>query len=138
MKLIICAVFVFQLSNFTHGQKVVNISDSLRKCSDVIKEVSYYWKLDSLANNGYRRCAFRRLLESKLDKISRIFLLEKLGKPNEISDNFNGDTAFIYYCFDSKAMPENYRGAMAVGYISFLFRKNEDCVSWVTEGEGDR
>jgi hypothetical protein len=138
MKFITCLVSVFQLSNFAYSQHGATTKDSLKKCSDVIKEVSYYWKLDSLANNGFRECAYKKVLKSKLDKISKSFLLEKLGKPNEISENFNGDTAFIYYYFDIKAMPKTYEAPLAVWYISFFFKKNEDCASWVTEGDGDR
>jgi hypothetical protein len=138
MKFIACLVFVFHLSNITYCQTRPNVKDSMSRCSNVIEEISYYWKLDSLANNGFRECAYKKVLKSKLDKISKSFLLEKLGKPNEISENFNGDTAFIYYYFDIKAMPKTYEAPLAVWYISFFFKKNEDCASWVTEGDGDR
>jgi hypothetical protein len=78
MKFITCLVFVFKLSNFAYSQNRPNIKDSMSRCSKVIAEISYYWKPDSLANNGYRRCASGGILESKLDKISKSFLLEKL------------------------------------------------------------
>jgi hypothetical protein len=78
MKFITCLVFVIQFSTFTYSQNRPNVKDSMSRYSKVIEEISYYWKLDSLANNGYRRCASGGILESKLDKISKSFLLEKL------------------------------------------------------------
>ena len=138
MKFIVCIALGIMFSNVTYSQPRANIKDSLRKCSDIIEEVSYYWKLDSLANNGFRECAYRKVLKSKLDKISKSFLFEKLGKPNQISEKFNGDTEYIYYYFDIMAMPKNYDAPLATWYISFLFRKNEDCASWINEGDIDR
>jgi hypothetical protein len=137
MKSILCIIISLQFSTSTYSQNRPNVKDSMI-CSKVIEEVSYYWRLDSLANNGFRECAYKKVLKSKLDNISKSFLLEKLGKPNEISENFNGDAAFIYYYFDIKAMPKNYEAPLATWYISFFFRKNQDCASWITEGDSDR
>jgi hypothetical protein len=138
MKLILSIIVCLLFSSFIYSQSRPNFQDSLTKCSWVIKEVSYFWILDSLANNGYRRCAVSRILESKLDKISKSFLLEKLGKPNRISEKFDGRIEYIYYYFDIMAMPKNYEAPMGTGYISFLFRRNEDWVSFRTEGDIDR
>lgn len=138
MKLILSIIFCLLFSNFTYSQNRPNFNDSIITVSRIINDVSYFWKLDSLANNGYRSCASERLLKAKLDKISKAFLLEKLGKPSTISEKFNGDIEYIYYTNDILKMPKNFEAPLATWYVGFLFRKNEDWVSWLLEGDIDR
>jgi hypothetical protein len=86
--------------------------------------VSYFWKLDSLANNGFRLYSISSLLRTKIDKINPDFLIENLGKPFQIR-KMNGRKEYIYYCFQQRAMPEKYRGLFDNTYLSFKFDENE-------------
>jgi len=126
------------LSNSTLGQQRPNIKDSILITSWNIKDIGYFWRLDSLANNGYRRCVVHRILEAKLDKISKSFLFTHLGKPNRESKRFDGATEYIYYYFDILAMPKSFEAPLATGYISFLYLKDQDWASSVREGDIDR
>jgi hypothetical protein len=135
----LCLAFLFSSSsNSVLGQQRPNIKDSVKIASWNIKDIGYFWRLDSLANNGYRRCAVHRILDAKLDKMSRPFLFEHLGKPNRESKRFDGSTEYIYYYFDILAMPKSYDAPLGTGYISFLYRKDQDWASSITEGDIDR
>jgi len=95
--------------------------------------VSYYWKLDSLANNGFRLYAYQDLLKSKIDKVDRAFLLDKLGKPNQIEQTNHGKE-YIYYFYDSKKMPKENGRPFECGYISFKFGEYDKYLSSIDEG----
>jgi hypothetical protein len=110
--------------------------DSIHKCSVLINRMSYYWKLDSLANNGFRLYAYKDLLKCKVDKLTRAFLLEKFGKPNTIRKTNHG-TEYLYYFYDSKAMPEKFGRAFEAGYISFLFGEYDKHLTSIEEGTID-
>jgi len=111
--------------------------DTSCSCSKAISQVSYYWKLDSLANNGFRLYAYKGLLNCKIDKVYRALLLEKLGKPNELRKTNKG-TEYVYYYFDIKTMPKDYDAPLACWYISFKFDEYEKYLQSVEEGDIDR
>jgi hypothetical protein len=111
--------------------------DTTQNCLDVIKEVSYYWKLDSLANNGFRLSTHEKFLECKPDKIYADVLLNTLGKPNEIRKTNKG-TEYLYYYFDIKSMPKDYSGPSACWYLSFKFENEENFLSSIEKGDIDR
>ncbi|MFN4316149.1 MAG: hypothetical protein ACK4E0_17805 [Chitinophagaceae bacterium] len=115
LKTTFCVFICLGFSNFTLGQNKQYSQDSFRVCSKVIDEIGYFWKLDSLANNGFRRCAAKGIVESKLDRVSKAMLITHLGKPNSISEKFNGDIEFLYYYFDILAMPKDYKAPLATG-----------------------
>lgn len=78
-----------------HAQKFVK--DTL-PTTKIIKQLSYYWRIDSLAGNGFRLDSVNELLKSKLDNVSKVYLLEQLGKPNELRKTKHG-TEYVYYFF---------------------------------------
>ena len=121
----------------TNAYSQKNKGDTVRTSIQVANELSYYWKLDSLANNGFRLYTYKKFLESKPDKIYADVLLTKLGKPNEVRKTNKG-TEYIYYYFDIRAMPKNYSAPMACWYINFKFENNQNYLSSIEEGDIDR
>lgn len=113
----------------THG-------DTLRKCSDIMNELSFYWKQDSLANNGFRLYACRMFLSCKLDKIDRSILLAKLGHPNKIQETNHG-FQYQYYYFDIRQMPKDFDAPSTCSFISFNFGLNEKYISKIDVGDYD-
>lgn len=107
-----------------------NLSDS---CSNVLSLVSYYWKLDSLANNGFRLYAYERLLNCKIDTLTVTFLLDKLGKPNKIRES-NIGIDYVYYYYDSMKMPKENGSPFECGYIYFMFRKDRNYLISIGDG----
>ena len=91
-------------------------------CTEIISQLSYFWQLDSLANNGFRIYALRSLLTCVLAPVNREYLLMKFGQPNRIREN-NETVSYIYYCFSSKNMPPEYKGLFDELYVSFTFNK---------------
>lgn len=135
MKLLFCLVIMMCIYTSAHCQK--EKVDSSLSCLQVAGELSYYWKLDSIANNGFRRYTYNRFLNCKLDKIYADVLLNKLGRPNEIRKTNKG-TEYLYYYFDIKAMPKNYNAPKACFYISFKFENEGNYLSSIDEGDIDR
>lgn len=131
MKITHCFIlFLFFCKNM-NGQKAM--PDTSNRSSNVINIVSYYWKLDSLANNGFRLYAYKDLLNSKIDKVYRSFLLEKLGKPNQIRKTNHG-VEYIYYYYDSKALTKEHGKPFECGYISFKFGEYDKYLTSIDEG----
>ena len=108
-------------------------ADSSQYCSRIISQISYYWKLDSLTNNGFRLCAYKDILNSKIDKVYRGLLLDKLGRPNATRKT-NFGTEYVYYFYDSKAMPEEKERPFECLYISFVFGEFDKYLSSIEEG----
>ena len=129
-----CAVLIF-ICCTCYSQK--NKPDSCLSCIEVVKELSYYWKLDSLASNGFRRYTFHKFLNCKLTPIYPDVLLNKLGKPNEIRKTNQG-VEYLYYYFDIKKMPKNYNAPAACWYINFKFENDQNILSAIEEGDIDR
>lgn len=126
----------FTIASITCFSQKVRL-DSIRYCSDVMTEISYYWKLDSNANNGFRFYTYRMLIDAKIDKIDKAILLSKLGKPNEIRES-NNNIDYRYYYFDIDKMPKDYDAPIACWYLSFKFKIGDDYLSSIEEGDLDR
>jgi hypothetical protein len=110
--------------------------DTSRDITQVANDLSYYWKLDSLANNGFRLYTYNRLIKSKYGKVYADDLLSKLGKPNKIRETNKG-IEYLYYCFDKKTMPKDYDAPLACWYISFKFENDNHTLSSIQEGDMD-
>jgi hypothetical protein len=114
-----------------HGQITKsNLSDS---CSNIFDKVSYFWKNDSLANNGFRLYAYDRLLKCKLDGLTTNILFDKLGKPNEIWKSNQG-IDYVYYFFDTKALPRKFGKPVDCGYIYFSFAGKGEYITSIGHG----
>lgn len=109
---------VFSQTSFT--EKTV-------KCSKVMSDLSYYWKLDSVANNGFRQVTRMSLLTCELDTVSKDFLMAQLGKPNKVWVN-NHITEYVYFYYDYSTMPKEldpYSVPHDCWYISFKFNEKD-------------
>lgn len=135
MRRIITFIIFITLFKLTHSQTT---KQSLAvPTTTIIERLSSNWRLDSLAGNGFRLHSVKELFNSKLDTVSKDFLLVKFGKPNQLRTTNHG-TEYVYYYFDIKAMPRNYDAPMACAYIAFQFKTNEKYVSEMVEGDMDR
>jgi len=123
------------LAVVTHSQAAKK--DTLTPTTKILSHLSYYWKLDSLAGNGFRLYTYNQLLKSRLDNVTKELLVESLGKPNQLR-NTNHGTEYVYYYFDIKAMPKDYDAPLACWYIAFQFKSNEKYASEIVEGDIDR
>lgn len=135
MKQILILLIFIALAIVSHSQTVKK--DTLTPTTKIINRISYYRKLDSLAGNGFRLYTYDQLLKSKLDNVSKKFLVERLSKPNQLR-NTNHGTEYVYYYFDIKAMPKDYDAPLACWYIAFQFRTQENYASELVEGDMDR
>lgn len=135
MKFLFFFLMATSFCSNSYSQKVK--ADTSQSCSQIINELSYYWKLDTLANNGFRRYTYQKFLGCKLDKIYADVLLIKLGKPNEIRRTNKG-TDYLYYFFDMRTMPKNYNAPRMCGYINFKFESDGNYLSSIEEGDIDR
>lgn len=132
IKKLLLLILTFYVPTLAFGQKV---KKQEVVCSDVIAELSYYWKLDSLGNNGFRRYTYTKFLNCKIDRITKEKLLDNLGKPNRIWDERNG-LEYVYHIFDSRAMPKSYDAPYSCKFISFALNRNGDLIS-IREGDID-
>lgn len=112
-----------------------NQSKKTEVCSLVLKELSHFWKNDSLANNGFRYSAYKRILDSKLDTICVDSLIMYLGNPNKIT-NSTTTKSYIYYFLDLNKMPKEKRGTN-VYYIGFDKNNEEKYFSKVNRWSSD-
>jgi hypothetical protein len=135
MRRIITFIILIAFFKVTHSQ--TSKKTSLIPTTSVIESLSHNWRLDSLAGNGFRLNSVKELFNSKLDSVSKDFLLDKLGKPNQLRTTNHG-AEYVYYYFDIKAMRKNYNIPAACAYIAFKFKTNEKYVSQMVEGDIDR
>ena len=98
--------------------------------SVILNDLSSLWKKDSLANNGFRLLNRKKLLDSKVDVVTKDILRSKLGKPNRVW-NTNKGTLFVYYVRDSQAIDKN--DSLEIVYISFLFNGKTNLLESISE-----
>jgi hypothetical protein len=117
-------LFLISISISAFSQQAESNSKDI---ASVVNDLSYFWKLDSLANNGFKLCTYNRIIDAKSDSntVSRGFLSNKLGKPNRILTSNKG-VEWIYFVLNGKKMTKEYlRTSEECVYISFLFDKYE-------------
>jgi hypothetical protein len=129
IKLIISFFILINMDCAFAQTKKMNLSDST---SNIINILSYFWIKDSLANNGFRLYSYNHILKSKKDNVTLELLKEKLGKPNDVKITNKG-TEYIYFVFDSKAMPANYGKPFECIAIYFMFQQNNNILSEIGE-----
>jgi hypothetical protein len=113
--------FVFT-SSYLMGQTVPK-GDTSCSCSNIFKDEMYiyFWKKDSLANNGARFFSFSKLLTCRLDSIDSLFLVKSLGRPNKIY-KYNTEVVYLYNFFNAKTLPKDIAIPLARWYIGFVFK----------------
>jgi hypothetical protein len=132
MKLFWC-LFLTILSNNLRAQST---DSSKLRCIDTLKHMSYWWKLDSLANNGYRYETRHRILDCDFKGITKSVLLEVLGSPNEIKKTNKG-VDYRYYYFNIKKMPIDYDGSSMILFINFELNENEELILSISDQHSD-
>jgi hypothetical protein len=106
-------------------------------CSEMMNEVSYYWKLDSVPNNGFRYFTYHLFFKCKIDSIDRETLLTRLGNPNSIMETNHG-FEYRYYVFDAVKMPKEFVSPLACWYISFNFDLTHKYIKEIETGDIER
>lgn len=112
---IFCCGIVFHL----HAQNKESLKQE--KLSEVLRDITFYWKKDSLANNGFRLQSYQRLLNATIDINTGSFNIDSLkfflGKPS-VTWETNKGPVFVYYIRDGRLVepPDN-----ELGFISFNF-----------------
>jgi hypothetical protein len=90
-----------------------------------MKRISFFWKHDSSANNGYRQLA-RMYLEGCIidDVIIPDSLVKWLGKPFEIK-NYENEVDYKYYFYNYYTSDTlRYNGPFGADYTLFIFIKS--------------
>lgn len=130
--LFILSTVLTSLNCYSQG----NRRDTVQVCSQLMKELGYFWKLDSLGNNGFRLYTYNKLLRCKIDEVTIAFLFSKLGKPNRVWAEGHG-VVYRYNFFDYSKMPKGYDAPLSCRFLSFVFRIDEKYLLFITEGDGD-
>jgi hypothetical protein len=134
IKKVLLIMLILSFSECIHAQKDKSVLSS--STSNTLRIVSYFWKLDSFANNGFRLYAYDRVLASKIDTVSINYLIDKLGKPNQIS-NTNQGVIYVYYYLDSAKMPKKFGKPFECGYIDFMFDEKTKLLTSMSKGVMD-
>jgi hypothetical protein len=135
-KKVILLLAFFSFLNFekSYGQKI-KLPDK-QNCSVLIEHLGYFWRLDSLANNGLRLFTYEKLLKSKIDSVTQYMLFKQLGLPNKTKDNGEKLT-FIYYTWDTSKMPKEFNAPKSCSYIGFIFNSKSYYLDSIIEGDID-
>ena len=131
MKILIAFALFWLGASKLYSQKRV-VPDSL-SCSRVIADFSYFWKLDSLANNGFRLVSIPLFTHTIIDKVTPSFLMEKLGKPYEVWKT-RTQVQYVYFIFDQNNVLEKYKVGFESQWLSFNFDTKETYLISIDNG----
>jgi hypothetical protein len=130
MKKIFLIFFIsLSVSGFAQSNKQFS-SDS---CRYVLNELSYFWELDSLANNGFRLFTHDRFLKCKLNNITVEELFTKLGKPNLVRPNNQG-VEYVYYYYNGELLKKIPGMLEDQLYLVFEFRNSSKYLISINDG----
>lgn len=111
-------------TNFNDKKELVNFLES----------ISYFWKNDSMANNGYRDLVVRQLVKYNFNAFNKDSLIEYLGAPSRKStlSGFENET-YDYFFINPKFLSRTTRYVPpneAIGTLIFQIQsdKVEYCV----------
>ena len=135
MKALLLAIMIVISSAACFSQE--KKKDNVRNCADIMDELSYYWKLDSLPSNGFRFYTYRMFLNCNIGKVDKKTLLSKLGRPTSIQETNHG-YEYRYYYFDINHMPKGYDAPLACWYVSFNFKLDHKYVYEIKIGDIER
>ena len=132
--ILFCCCFLFSLTAFSQQQD----NPSIVFTSQAITLASKNWKFDSTGKIGLRAQAFDTIRYSKVDTITKAQLFSVLGKPNQVSKFYSGNSkknyvSYIYYtmCMNDYPKDKLYWG----GYIRFVFDKDEQLLVYIEDGD---
>jgi hypothetical protein len=106
--------------------------------SKVVKEISYFWKLDSLGSNGYRSMVVRYLRTKSYD-VDYEFMLTHLGKGISNHFHFKSNEEYLYllyYTFNTFNMGKEWKDARIADYIIFEFDARTKKLLSIKKGVG--
>lgn len=100
-----------------------------RECSEIINELSYFWRLDSLGSNGFRLFSYELILKARLNTLIVDTLFKKFGKPNQTLKS-QKDVTYLYYYLNPRKVPDpDYGSFGAIYYIGFTQKNNRTTIS---------
>lgn len=130
MKKLILLFFVLFLSFKNFAQN--------KTTTEVLKEINVIkWKADSLGLNDYRQAFYYPFVKSKIDTITRKFLVSILGEPysKEILSFGNpGNKRFIYSYVMYNKPDFDKRKKLNAPYIKFVLDMEEEYLMKIEEG----
>lgn len=140
MKIIIVILFCC-IGYRAIGQEEKKESKSV-KLSELIEAHAYWWRLDSLANNGYRLCSSDGFLKKNIviDSVSRDFLVAQFGKPSRIWNTPGTDIIYRYFIYDYKTLSEEQKTKMffyAAVTLDFTLNEKTLLVEKLDQGSVD-
>jgi hypothetical protein len=109
--------------NTTNSANCLESYDTI-PISKLIKNKSYYWKLDSLGSNGYRRESVKYLRATKVYDVDYDFLLKYFGTGITNKSHYFADPEhlyLLYYTFNTLNMGKEWETARIADYLIFEF-----------------
>lgn len=140
MKLFRYFTIAFLLSSYCIAQTG---KKSICDCSKVLPLVSDKWKLDTLANKGYRSKLFRDLRDCRVDTFSITALIKYLGPPTKIMTYQDGEKGYRYNFYDWMYLDSSQKEVMGYGYDFLTFTTGDsasvyhDKIVYITRGTGE-
>ncbi len=97
-------------------------------CTKILKHVTYYWRTDSLANNGYRSVVEHRLRNCIIDSVSVDSVRYYLGDPSEVRTYLHPEDQFsyVYYTYNSNNMDSEKAGGFRPGIEGLILDFSSD------------
>ena len=89
-----------------------------------------------MASNGFRMAVYKRLLSSRVGKITKDQIIDNLGKPNKI-DSTNQGLFICYFYYDTKNLSHIQGEPSIVRWIYFVIPNNSNYLSSISDGHGD-
>jgi hypothetical protein len=126
-------ILLFLISaNFCFGQNgVIDVNDS---CFKIPSVDAYFWRQDSIGNNGFRSLYYKHFLKCKYSNHSLEYITQILGKPNGRIESNKGTTLYYFY-LNGETLPKEL-GKFAGNFIGFDFNKNFKLV-YISDGHFD-
>ena len=134
MKRLLIGVLLVSLANEVLSQEIP--LTAAYSCKEIMSQLSKGWKEDSMGNGGFRRANAKYILACRQVNLTKEHLIETLGKPNQIREEYRG-VKFLYYYYDARTLPKGQDGPLACAYVYFHFREGENTVLFRGEGDTD-
>jgi hypothetical protein len=118
------------------------IQKKATKLSALIEAHSYWWRLDSLASNGYRLCSSKDFFKENIiiDQVSKDSLVSQFGKPSSIWDTPGDQIIYRYYVYAFKTVPADQKEKFhfnAAMTLDFFFNQKTMIIDKVDQGTVD-
>jgi hypothetical protein len=133
MRIVLSFLFLFLFSQKSFSQSSNQVFED---CFQIILWASEQWKLDTLGCSGFRGSISDKLKNSRTDSVSKNFLFEKLGKPNNILRFYRGTDNKNYVGYQYFSLNMNCGRKPFMGeYVLFVFDKDERILAYIEIGD---